>query len=221
MDLASIAVLEIVPATFEVLTQWRFYAKLYGDLAAMLGTALLLWTFLAILAFYWRPKISQNRKSSTLKETLPPWKRGAKQYWLFNSLMVLCISVSPLLSLVSVLALVAVLVMLAIVPIIGMTAGTAHINKWVIEPERCMQLESVQDRRRRIGHTESADRKGVKVAQCLAVWKDQKVIARGRVIFYTSKAVLLLEESGRALRVPTADSVVEAVSDLSNPEVVK
>ena len=108
-----------------------------------------------------------------------------------------------------------VLAFLASVPLIGMSAGTAYITKWVIAPEHCVQTASLESRRQQLGVKRDTHEKTTDFANCVAVKKEGKVIARGRVVFYTSKAVVLFESNGRALRVPTTDAIVEAVGDIS------
>lgn len=54
-----------------------------------------------------------------------------------------------------------------------------------------------------------------KAVQCVAVAKDDKLIGRGRVVFMTSKAIVLFEpKDGTVRKVPTADAVIEVVPAL-------
>lgn len=216
MDLASVAILEIFPTLSDSLSQWAFYVRFYKELGLMIGSFAAVWIVVAVVGWFWQPQRSNGPKPVKIKkpERLY-WGRTAKQYWLGQVLIVVSIAISPLFSLLGVIAIVVILTVLALVPIIGMSAGTAHINKWVIAPEHCMPTVSLESRRQRLGVKRDPSEKTTHVVQCVAVKKDGDVVALGRVVFYTSKAVVLMEDNGRAQRVPTTDAIVEAVSDIS------
>jgi len=84
-----------------------------------------------------------------------------------------------------------------------------------------MPTVSLENRRQQIGVKRTQGENATHVAHCVAVKKDGGVIAKGRVVFYTSKAVVLLEDNGRAQRVPITDALVEAVSDISERTIDK
>lgn len=216
MDLASVAILEILPTLSDALSQWTFYFGLYKEQGVMIGLFAAAWLVVTLIGRVWQPQRAVDLKS--VKVSRPEklyWGRTAKEYWLGNAIIVLALALSPLLAVLFVFAIVAMLVVLAIVPIIGMSAGTAHINKWVIAPEHCIQTVSLENRRQQIGVKRTPGEKTAHAANCVAVKKDRDVIAKGRVVFYTSKAVVLMENNGRAQRVPITDAIVEAVSDIS------
>ena len=216
MDLASVAILEIFPTLSDSLSQWALYVRFYKELGFTIGSFAAVWVVVAVVGRFWQPKRSNEPKPvKTKKPERLYWRRTSKQYWLGHALIVVSIAISPLFSLLGVIAIVVILTVLAIVPIIGMNAGTAHINKWVIAPEHCMPTVSLESRRQQLAVKRDPSEKKTRVVYCVAVKKGGGVIALGRVVFYTSKAVVLLEDNGRAQRVPTTDAIVEAVSDIS------
>lgn len=222
IDLASVAILEIFPTLSDSLSQWALYVKFYKELGIMIGSFAAIWIVVAVVGRFWQPKRSNGPKPvKTKKPERLYWGRTAKQYWLGHALIVVFIAISPLFSLLGVIAILVMLTVLSLVPIIGMSAGTAHINKWVVAPEQCMPTVSLESRRQRLGVKRDPNETTTRVAQCVAVKKDGNVIALGRVVFYTSKAVVLTEDNGRAQRVPTTDAIVEAVSDISERTTVQ
>lgn len=220
IDLASIAILEILPATLESIRKWDFFVRIYSESGLVILLFAVAWIAVAVVGFLWEPRKTPKGRSSKLeRQKTLHWGRSATQYWAGHSFIIFSISISPLLSLLVIIFIVSAMTALAVVPIIGMNAGTTYINKWVISPERCVQIQSLNNRRqiisvkKNIDSTESEER----VAQCVEMRKDDKVIAVGRVIFYTSKAVLLLVDSGRVQRVPTSDSIISIASSSLAP----
>lgn len=216
LDLASIAVLEILPTLSEWLTNWENYEKLYKPYGIFIAIIVAIWTIAAVAGWCWQPKRKKNaaKPVATTQSERRYWGRTAKGYWMTYLGLVFGVVLYPLVSLLGVVVLLFGLAILAMVPIIGMGAATAHVNKWVIAPEHCMPIRSFEVRRQLLARPPKAREPSVNVAYCVAVKKEGNVIAQGRVVLYTSKAVVLVDESGRAQRVPTGDAIVEAVGDI-------
>jgi hypothetical protein len=98
-----------------------------------------------------------------------------------------------------------------------MSAGTSYINEWVLKPEKCLWHTNRDERLRYLQERQHVG-KPTPVAICVAVIKDGKTIARGRVVFMTSKAVVLFDpNTGTTRKVPVADSIVETLPSLDVP----
>lgn len=217
IDLASIAILEILPTTLESIQQWKFYVKVYSEFGIVILFFAIAWIIVAIAGFLWQPKdITKTGTQKPRKDVRLYWGRKANQYWTEHIFIIFSIFTSPLISLLGMVVIILTMTTLATIPIIGMNAGTSYIKKWVIAPEHCVKTLSLSSRRKD-GNVDSnieSNRSKERAAQCVEIKKEDKIIAKGRVIFYTSKAVLLLEEDGRLQRVPTSDSIVSVTSGL-------
>ena len=210
IDLASVAVLQIIPAIGQALSKWAFYVNLYRAQWPTVILAVAAVLLMAVVGWYWPDLRSNLVKAYAGKKTNDlNGARSAVQYWFMHALRMLFIFLSPLLALLGIVVIVLGLALLAMVPIMGMTAGEAYVKEWVLDPDHCA-LSSDWKNRQQGPH--GKDKPG---AVCVAVTKDGKNVARGRVVFSTSKAVVLFDpKSGRTQRVPISDAVVEVVDDL-------
>lgn len=99
---------------------------------------------------------------------------------------------------------------LTTLPLIGMSAGNAHIAKYVVEPKQCTPLKSQLVR--------TAGTKGATnevFADCIAVIHEGKTIAKGRVVFGLSEAVVLYApDTGAVQRVPVKDNIIQSISKI-------
>jgi len=120
----------------------------------------------------------------------------------------------PLAALGLLAALILTAVFLAMIPIAAIYAGQAHIDDYVIGPQRCSWTLSRDVRLQPKPQIESMQPK-TKVAQCVEVKQASGEALRGRVVFATSHNVLLYKPAtGEVLRVPTQGAVVRVVSEL-------
>lgn len=222
IDLASIAIMEILPTTLESIQQWAFYVRIYREFGIVVLFFAIAWIAVAIVGFFWEPKNTSKGKSSKPKNNKQlHWGKSASQYWGEHFFIIFSIFTSPLASLLAMVFIISAMTALAVIPIIGMNAGTTYINKWVITPEHCVQIQSLSNRRQIVNFDSKIEPGNSKerVAQCVEIKKEGGVIAAGRVIFYTSKAVLLLEDGGRVQRVPTSDSIISIASSSVTPKL--
>lgn len=104
---------------------------------------------------------------------------------------------------------------LGFIPSVGLLAGTAHIDAWVIGPEVCKPLRSrdVRMKEERVKRGDTAEK--VRAASCVAVKKSDGKEYRGRVVFATFNAVVLYDPTaGTVQRVSTEGASVEVIEKL-------
>ncbi len=107
-------------------------------------------------------------------------------------------------------ALIVGIVVLTTLPIIGMSAGNAHIAKYVVEPKQCTPLKSqlVRTAGKKVSNQEV-------YADCVEVVHDGKPITKGRVVFGLSEAIVLYApDTGAVQRVPVKDNIIQSISKL-------
>lgn len=204
IDLGAIAVAAIIPRIAESLTDTALYIHSYQSTWHILVFGLLV----AVLVHFapWeklrRAKTPRASQGSTTAQRKP-------STWAWLALVV----VSPLLPVVGVAIILVASSMLAMVPVLGMVTGAHHINEWVIKPNKCSPLKPLallqNPPKRASGEVAEP------AAQCVALRADGEEVARGRVVFMTSKSVILLNpHTGSVQRHPTTDVVIEVVSSL-------
>jgi hypothetical protein len=102
---------------------------------------------------------------------------------------------------------------LGIVPLVGVEAGTAHIDDWVISPSICVPLKSRDVRMERTIKKGNGDK--VRAASCVAVKNADGEEHRGRVVFATFNAIVLYDPTaGSVRRVSTQGAVVKVIDTL-------
>jgi len=106
--------------------------------------------------------------------------------------------------------------MLCVVPIMGFTAGTGHIDEWVIAPTICSPVKAREARLQAPkAEGSSTKEKREAAATCVAVKKTGDDEHRGRVVFATFNAVVLYDpQSGTVRRVSTEGASVEVIAKL-------
>lgn len=217
MDLASIAVIELIPAVADVLKDGVMLGKLYKESGPILGVFAGIYLFLTLIGwFYEVPGRSNERKITSAKMQRLHWGMTAKRYICGNALIGLAILLYPLLSLLGLIVFLLAATVLAIAPIVGMRAGNAYIAKWVVVPEKCRSPVSLEKMRNQLNSKPSDAANSPRFADCVSLRKDKELIASGRVVFSTSKAMVLVDEAGKAKRVSTSGVVVE-VTDILLP----
>lgn len=139
--------------------------------------------------------------------------------WIVRAAMISLIVVWTLVGTPVALALGVILIVvlcaaLAVVPVIGMEAGKAHIDDWVIRPSTCVPIATRDERlQARPPVTEKSRRE--LAANCVAVVRANGSEIRGRVVFATFNALVLYDPAtGAVRRVLTSDGIVEIVDHL-------
>ena len=213
LDLASIVFFQSIPAIGKLLGTWQTYRDAYTQLMPFLVFMWVAWVTAALWG--WRRKIYLKPRAE--KRTAPSEKERRKSYLVKIAGMLTLISVSPLVSLLGVVIIQIAMVLLSMFPYAGYMAGVAYIDEQVLKPDRCMPLIGLEQRRKPSRESNTASQP---VAQCVAVKKDRETVADGRVVFATSKAIVLYRPDGSVKRVPLDDSVIEVVSSLpaSDPD---
>lgn len=102
--------------------------------------------------------------------------------------LALLISV-PFVLVVSSVVTIVLVVVPSIFPAMGMSAGEAHIQRYVLAPLKCTPVVSREDR------LKGGDRTGKPTATCLRVSNDRRSLGVGRSVLVTSSAVILFIRS--------------------------
>jgi len=115
---------------------------------------------------------------------------------IFVSLFLLCVALSPMFTLM------------------GINAGEAYIDQYVINPQACAPLAN-RTQRMASQSAKKTKEKGPDNATCILITKDEKELGRGRVVFTTTSAVILFDPAtGDVTRIPTKDATIHLISDL-------
>lgn len=216
MDLASIVFFQLIPAMWKLLTAWQTYYDVYAQLMPLLLVIGCAWAALAFVG--WRRRIyleshdDQRAKATELERR--------RSYVVKNSAMLLFIGISPLFSFFGVFILQVVMVALLMISYVGYVAGNVYIDEQILKPDICMPLIDLKQRRAGSKNSDAVSTSSQTAAQCVSV-RNGDVISEGRVVFATSKAIVLYRPDGSVRRVPLQDSVIEVVSSLSIAETDK
>ncbi|MDQ5905141.1 MAG: hypothetical protein QG592_924 [Pseudomonadota bacterium] len=207
LDLASIVFFQLIPAMGKLLGTWQTYRDAYAHLTPFLA---LMWVAWAAVALWgWRRRI--YLKSHDDERTKPTEAERRRSYVLKNAAMLGFIGFAPLFSLFGVFIIQVVMVTLFMIPYVGYAAGNTYIDEQILKPDICMPLIDLKQRR---DARKSSSPASQPVAQCVAVKKGGAIVD-GRVVFATSKAIVLYRPDGSVQRVPLQDSVIEVVPLLS------
>lgn len=210
LGLSIWAILRLISRVEANLNFWQHYFTIMGRIAPVFAVAFLV-TLVGVVALHyqwfrrmtkgefpgWVTKVSRRLKVRTELST-----KVSRITAYFSALLIAL----PLVLVMSVILTVFPVVVLSVFPAIGMTAGEAHIQKYVIGPARC---EPVFNRKIRLaGITRTKE----PTATCLKVTNDRRSLGVGRSVFVTSSAVILFNpDTGTVWRAPTKDAVVETV----------
>lgn len=210
LELNSIVFLETFSTLNEAMGTWAFYwlpyEKLWVMLAVLTGAFILV--FLAIwqkdrwrrwlpAGNAWRRWLAAPSEKSRENRALAAGCAAALA-WIWTA---------PLLLPLLLIGVMYVMALFAAVPILGMSAGKSYIQKYVVQPQGCSPVQDLQALRA------AARRSGESGATCVRVSGGGEAHG-GRVIYATSKAVLLLDASGTVRRIDTGGKVVEMVEDI-------
>lgn len=205
IDLASIAVMQSLPAIVEALGKWSTYIEVFRRAISTLGVLVFAWLLFAVL-LWWRRSRNVENPGATIEQ--PQGKTSfVRQQLLAFALIV----IAPLFSVAGVVFVALFMTILSIIPAMGLVAATAYLNDTVIKPEHCNPLVRLEQRRKLdLPKTEN----GKFSAQCVKITKDGDPVASGRVVFATSKAIILYRPDGGVSRASLGDSVIEVLAEL-------
>lgn len=215
MDLASIAAVELIPSVMRDVFNGSLPLILYKVLGPVVASIAVLFGVLTLIGWLYEP--SKNRTQHLVGATaLDRWVGGLtpQRYLWRNALIGLAILLYPLLSLIGVIAFLLLAAVVAIVPILGMDAGNAYIDKWVIAPEKCRPPASAVQPSETLDINALRQATATRFAKCVALKKDKEWLASGRVVLYTSHAVVLLDSMGKIKKFPTSGVTVEVTDVL-------
>jgi len=205
IDLASVAVMQSLPAIVEALGKWSTYVDVFKRAISTLGVLFVAWLLFAVL-LWWKRSRHVEKPSATDEQ--PQGKTSFVRQQLLAFALIL---IAPLFSVAGVVFVAGFMAIISIIPAIGLTAATAYINDTVINPEHCNPLVSLEQRRK--AEPPKSER-GKFNAQCVRITKDGDPVASGRVVFATSKAIILYRPDGGVSRASLGDSVIEVLSEL-------
>lgn len=214
IDLSSIALLgfsSLMEKGFSEAGSLLLY--LYQSFGWILGVVAGLYLTVAAIGWFYEPQKKGLKKTTNHSERLH-WGLTAKRYLWTNTIIGLIILVYPIFSIASIAAMGVFVILLASVPIIGMGAGKMYISERVIGPEVCLSYARLDDRRHPQKPSPSSKEEVVKGVHCIALTKDGKTLASGRVVVYTSSAIVLVDTQGKAQRFSTSDVTVASINSL-------
>lgn len=214
LDLSSVAIIQILPKMVEGLGKWSTYADIFSRAWPSLLAIFLISLPVLIIGYFvkffyktHKPEVeskTENERLSYLKKSIA---------------LIALIFASPLISIFSVFVVLSVMVLFSMVPMIGMYAGTAYINEVAIKPTSCAPLPSSKYLNTEETVASKAGEKQNKasvdgLAQCVRVIKDKEEIASGRLVFSTSKSLIIYHPGGIAQRVPLGDAIIQTIDKL-------
>lgn len=207
IDLASVAVMQSLPAIVEALGKWSTYVDVFKRAISTLVVLFVAWLLFAVL-LWWKRSRHVEKPSATDEQP-----QGKTSFVRQQLLAFAFIVIAPLLSVAGVVFVAGFMTIISIIPAIGLTAATAYINDTVINPEHCNPLVSLEQRRK-AEPAKSESERGKFNAQCVRITKDGDPVASGRVVFATSKAIILYRPDGGVSRASLGDSVIEVLAEL-------
>lgn len=216
LDLSSVFFLELFSSNAINLFDARVVYRLYVQEWWFIGALLLVATLFYFFGQQIRKTIERWIRKFDLKAKarLNPEKSAA---WLLALFAIL----HPLLVSIGLWVIIYCMVVLMLVPASGLAAGNRWIKEQVIEPQQCQPIATIQ--MRQTGFKAAANVGGAlqdkpqvsdRHANCVVILKDDKLVAAGRVVYMTSKSVILLEPNGQARKVPLGDVMVQTVGSL-------
>lgn len=213
IDLAAVAVGQVLANVTDAVGSLEIYSRVYTQMWPFLVAGVAAWLLFVGIAWKLRKRrMSQPQAVAVVRLAAVRWtSRFPLAY--ATAVVIGGIATSPLLfGAVLLIMFMLAAAVLSFIPLVGLSAGQAHIRQWVIEPSQCMPTMTLRDRTARPAGTKS---KPTNVVECVVVRKDDKELGRGRVVFATHKAVILFEpNTGAVTRIPTSDALVGIVGSL-------
>ena len=137
-------------------------------------------------------------KTEYLLSRLKPAKHDSMGLWTIRSILISGFAwlAAPLMSFAMFFGLIMMAIGITLIPMLGMSAGIQHIDKFVVKPENCRPLQN-----RNIRLAAKKTKTSTTFADCLEVEVDGLEAAKGRVAFATPSAIVLYDpQTGVARR---------------------
>jgi hypothetical protein len=197
---------------------WQEYLRLLPDLFPGVAIGYLI-IVVGIGLYHQRTRmIIRNVLGSQWIRTLKPHPRDSLKAWIAKASLY-CLAfwvVLPAVYIGIVCLLVVVSALLLMAPYMGFAAGNLHVARHVVEPQHC---EPLRTRASKLKAVPRNSKKPIYNANCVAVRTERGLYEQGRVVIATTNAILLYHPStGRAVRIPTKDAIIEAIGVLQDPE---
>jgi flagellar biogenesis protein FliO len=203
------------------LEEWSFYVSLWMHFWLMTKDALIIVTLVTlalVLGIAWvaRRFTNERQRIATERTRLRTFFDNHRRFINATAIVVgpiIAVLIGwPLLSIAALFVIAFLGLVLSAIPIIGLLAGTQHIDNWVIGPEICASLKTrLQEKKA----PQPAKDEKTKVASCVAIKKADGQEHRGRVAFATSNAIVLYDpQAGTIQRISTDGANIEAISAL-------
>ncbi|BEP71817.1 MULTISPECIES: hypothetical protein [unclassified Variovorax] len=219
LDLSTWVILQIVSRGLEAFKSFSLYGQVLKSTVPAAILLLVAWPVFAVFLSRRGKRAGRDTASATSSSAsksnnkAPSFLVALKQTWWLP----VSIAVTPFVMLAGVAIIVLMAVALALVLVLGMTAGEAHIDRYVVGPKAC---DPVRNRYQRLIRPqwpdEAAKKEEPETAQCVSIkFTEGDTEIRGRVVFALSKAVILYDPAtGSVKRVPTESAIVEVISSL-------
>ena len=214
LQLSAYAVLFLFTRLSDLFGSWETYRRLYADL----GWGLVVAVVLVVVGGWWVFRRPMSGYTSALKKVRDVQRSGGKRWSIAIVAAVVGVVVSPALMLVVMLGLMLVIgLVYVLIPSLGFAIGLTALHELVVKPEQCVPLRT---RQVRMAPTVSGQgrKDGNDYVHCVALKKDGKEIARGRLVLATSQGVLLFHPiTGHVLQMSSAEVSVHPVDSLDQP----
>jgi hypothetical protein len=193
--------------------------KIYFDLASQMFSGFAISAIILIcVAILWKnDKLRKKFKIFTAKNILPrvTLKKQESTASITAKIIVFIGALSVFIPAIFIAAMFAILMSIALCisfPAIGLAAGKSHIVDDVLRPQRCSPLKGSS---LRLKPPVIDLKKREAFATCIHVTDGRSIEKSGRLIFSTSSAVILFDPtSGKTMRVPTRNALIESVDKL-------
>jgi hypothetical protein len=193
---------------------WQEYLKLLPNLLPGVATGYLI--ILVGMALYYlrnRSFVRRWRKADWFK-WWHPLSSSSFKIWVFNASLycVFVWIVLPAIYIATASLLVLASAFLLTAPYMGFAAGNLQISRYVVSPEICEPLRS---RASRLNDIRKTSKKPIYNANCVLVTSERGLSEQGRVVIATTTAILLYNpSSGRTVRIPTKNAIIESVDKI-------
>lgn len=200
-------------------SNWEFYRSIFLGSARAIWPATIVSVVGFVLVWMWlsvsRRLSVEARRRKVLAFALRLKRKLRQKPWLLSGAgwLISTIAVSfaiPFTAFAIAASTVVFCTMLAVLPAMGMTAGKAYIDEWVVGPVGCSQTRTRAERL--IAAVSENERS---VASCLAVTRSDGTVVKGRMVLSTSTSIVLFDPlTGSVQRLGIEGSKVTVVDTL-------
>lgn len=211
LDLIGLSFYAIVPAVLGVgKIAWQPILALAWQPALIVATGLLL--FSCLLIYLKKRHERANNNPNLFSRYFSPPKKSDSTGRLLGKATIGSVFVGGLVFVTPFLmagAFVGAIILISIVPMFGMQLGAEYFRKFVVTPIQCEPVKSRSNLMDKWAAPEKKSTSTASTANCVALLKDGKRLANGRVIVSTPTSTVLFEpDSGLTWRVPIGDLIV-------------